>query len=138
VNANVQTVLVLRDTVVPELMLVTLLIGGVVVWNYHRHRSGGSAVGCSTKGGDFSWSPVGTFRGHQWGPQLATSGYFLMATDKSDVDLLVEFLIPLSLLTRIGLINDLESELGVLVDVSTPTGLKKRCRSAVLAESRAL
>ena len=33
------------------------------------------------KGGDFSWPPVGTFHGHQWGPQLATSGYFLMATD---------------------------------------------------------
>ena len=33
------------------------------------------------KGGDFSWPPVGTFRGHQRGPQLATSGYFLMATD---------------------------------------------------------
>jgi hypothetical protein len=33
------------------------------------------------KGGDFSWPPVGTFRGHQWGPQLATSEYFLMATD---------------------------------------------------------
>jgi hypothetical protein len=35
------------------------------------------------KGGDFSWPPVGTFRGHQWGPQLATSEYFLMATDRS-------------------------------------------------------
>ena len=59
-------------------------------------------------------------------------------TPGSDVDLLVEFLPPLSLLTRVGLIEDLESELGVSVDVSTPTGLKKRCRSAVLAESRAL
>ena len=36
------------------------------------------------KGGDFSWPPVGTFRGHQRGPQLATSGYFLMATDIGD------------------------------------------------------
>ena len=36
------------------------------------------------KGGDFSWPPVGTFRGHQWGPQLATSEYFLMATDIFD------------------------------------------------------
>src|SRR5665213_2522165 len=50
-------------------------------WNHHRHRSGGTAVGYSMKGGDFSWPPVGTFRGHQWRPQLATSGYFLMATD---------------------------------------------------------
>jgi hypothetical protein len=33
------------------------------------------------KGGDFSWPPVGTFRGHQRRPQLATGGYFLMATD---------------------------------------------------------
>jgi uncharacterized protein len=56
----------------------------------------------------------------------------------SDVDLLVEFLPPLSLLTRVGLIEDLKSELGVSVDVSTPAGLKKRYRSAVLAESRAL
>ena len=37
------------------------------------------------KGGDFSWPPVGTFRGHQRGPQLATSGYFLMATDTSSL-----------------------------------------------------
>ncbi|MHB2029485.1 MAG: hypothetical protein ACYCPT_11795, partial [Acidimicrobiales bacterium] len=37
--------------------------------------------GYSMKGGDFSWPPVGTFRGHQRGPQLATSRYFLMATD---------------------------------------------------------
>jgi hypothetical protein len=59
-------------------------------------------------------------------------------TPESDVDLLVEFLPPLSLLTRVGLIDDLESELGVSVDVSTPAGLKKRCRSAVLAESRVL
>ncbi|MHB2029831.1 MAG: LLM class flavin-dependent oxidoreductase, partial [Acidimicrobiales bacterium] len=41
----------------------------------------GTAVGYSMKGGDFSWPPVGTFRGHQRGPQLATSRYFLMATD---------------------------------------------------------
>jgi len=59
-------------------------------------------------------------------------------TPNADVDLLVEFLPPLSMLTRVGLIDDLESELGVSVDVSTPAGLKKRCRSAVLAESRAL
>jgi len=42
------------------------------------------------KGGDFSWPPVGTFRGHQRRPQLATSGYFLMATDKPDKSLKVE------------------------------------------------
>jgi hypothetical protein len=59
-------------------------------------------------------------------------------TPDSDIDLLVEFLPPLNLLTRIGLIDDLENELGVSVDVSTPTGLKKRCRSAILAESRVL
>jgi hypothetical protein len=33
------------------------------------------------RGGDFSWPPVGTFRGHQWTLQLANSGDFLMATD---------------------------------------------------------
>jgi predicted nucleotidyltransferase len=59
-------------------------------------------------------------------------------TPESDIDLLVEFLPPLNLLTRIGLINDLEAELGVTVDVSTPTGLKKRCCNAILAESRVL
>lgn len=59
-------------------------------------------------------------------------------TPDSDIDLLVEFLPPLNLLTRIGLIDDLETELGVSVDVSTPAGLKKRCRSAILAESRVL
>jgi predicted nucleotidyltransferase len=59
-------------------------------------------------------------------------------TPDSDIDLLVEFLPPLNLLTRIGLIDDLEIELGVPVDVSTPGGLKKRCRNAILAESRVL
>ena len=59
-------------------------------------------------------------------------------TPDSDIDLLVEFLPPLNLLTRIGLIDDLENELGVSVDVSTPTGLKQRCRSEILAESRVL
>ena len=59
-------------------------------------------------------------------------------TPESDIDFLVEFLPPLNLLTRIGLIDDLEIELGVSVDVSTPTGLKKRCRSEILAESRVL
>ena len=59
-------------------------------------------------------------------------------TPDSDIDFLVEFLPPLNLLTRIGLIDDLEAELGVSVDVSTPAGLKKRCRSEILAESRVL
>jgi predicted nucleotidyltransferase len=59
-------------------------------------------------------------------------------TPESDVDFLVEFLPPFSLLSRVGLIDDLESELGVSVDVSTPAGLKKRCRGAVLEESRVL
>ena len=59
-------------------------------------------------------------------------------TPDSDIDLLVGFLPPLNLLTRIGLINGLENELGVSVDVSTPEGLKQRCRGAILAESRAL
>lgn len=59
-------------------------------------------------------------------------------TPDSDIDFLVEFLPPLNLLTRIGLIDDLEAELGVSVDVSTPAGLKKRCRSEILEESRVL
>ena len=59
-------------------------------------------------------------------------------TSASDIDFLVEFLPPFNLLTRVGLIVELENELGVSVDVSTPTGLKQRCRSAILAESRVL
>ena len=59
-------------------------------------------------------------------------------TSDSDIDLLVDFLPPLNLLTRVGLIDELENKLGVSVDVSTPTGLKKRCRSAILTESRVL
>lgn len=59
-------------------------------------------------------------------------------TSNSDIDFLVEFLPPLNLLTRVDLIDELANELGVSVDVSTPNGLKKRCRSAILAESRVL
>ena len=56
----------------------------MVAWlfrNHHRHRPGGTSLGCSIRGGEFPRPPVDTFRGHQWIPQLATSGYFLMATD---------------------------------------------------------
>ena len=35
----------------------------------------------SVRGGDFSWPQAGTSAGHHWGPHLATSGDFLMATD---------------------------------------------------------
>jgi predicted nucleotidyltransferase len=59
-------------------------------------------------------------------------------TPDSGIDLLVEFLPPLNLLTRVGLVDDLEAELGVSVDVRAPAGLKKRCRNAILAESRVL
>src|SRR3954447_4738445 len=38
-------------------------------------------VDASATNGDFRWPPAGTSRGHQRGPQLATSGDFLMATD---------------------------------------------------------
>ena len=38
-------------------------------------------VDASARNGDFRWPPAGTSRGHQRGPQLATSGDFLMATD---------------------------------------------------------
>ena len=36
----------------------------------------------SVRGGDFSWPQAGTSAGHHWGPHLATSGDFFMATDK--------------------------------------------------------
>ena len=42
---------------------------------------GASWVDPSVRGGDFSWPKAGTFRGHQWGPQLAITGDFFMATD---------------------------------------------------------
>src|SRR5580658_85081 len=51
------------------------------VWNRNRLRPWGTSSGCSVRGGDFSWPPVGTFHGHQRGPHVATSGDFLMATD---------------------------------------------------------
>src|SRR3954447_21680748 len=38
-------------------------------------------VDASARNGDFRWPPAETSRGHQRGPQLATSGDFLMATD---------------------------------------------------------
>ena len=50
------------------------------------------------KGGDFSWPPMGTFRGHQRGPQLATSGYFLMATDTLRALHCAKFVVALGLM----------------------------------------
>ena len=44
---------------------------------------GASLVDPSVRGGDFSWPKVGTFHGHQRGPQLAIIGDFFMATDTS-------------------------------------------------------
>src|SRR5205823_4100159 len=38
-------------------------------------------VDASVRGGDFHWPTARTFRGHQRGPHLATSGDFFMATD---------------------------------------------------------
>jgi hypothetical protein len=49
----------------------------------HVLTGGGLPSWHSVRGGDFSWPPVGTFRGHQRGPHLATRGDFLMATDSA-------------------------------------------------------
>jgi hypothetical protein len=37
----------------------------------------------SVRGGDFSWPQAGASPGHHWGPHLATSGDFFMATDRA-------------------------------------------------------
>ena len=54
------------------------------------------------RGGYFWWPKTGTSRGHQWVHQLATSGYFFMATDKR-----------LDVVTRsvlIGILHECEAE----------------------------
>lgn len=57
------------------------------------------------------------------------------ARDDSDVDLLVEFSIPVGLFQFIGLQQRLESLLGGKVDLGTPRSLKPRIRDEVLQEA---
>lgn len=60
------------------------------------------------------------------------------ATDKSDVDFLVDMQSGRSLLDVAGLMIDLEKLLGRKVDVVTSNGLKKSLKEDVLKEARAL
>lgn len=55
-----------------------------------------------------------------------------------DVDFLVEFAPDRSLLDHGGLLNDLESLLGVPVDVVSERGLRPRFRARVLQEAQPL
>ena len=60
------------------------------------------------------------------------------ATEKSDVDFLVDMQPGRSLLDVAGLWIDLEKLLGCKVDVVTTKGLKKSIKEDVLSEARAL
>ena len=57
------------------------------------------------------------------------------ATDKSDVDLLVEFHRPIGYFGFFELQDDLTRLLGAQVDLGTPASLKQRFRTRVLAEA---
>ncbi len=57
------------------------------------------------------------------------------ADERSDVDFLVDLQPGRSLIDLGGLAVDLESLLGVRVDVATPAGLKPRIRARVLEEA---
>ena len=57
-------------------------------------------------------------------------------TELSDLDLLVEVPKGTTLLDMVGLQQELESALGLKVDVVTPFDLPERVRARVLAEAR--
>ncbi len=57
-------------------------------------------------------------------------------TEQSDLDLLVEAPKGMTLLDMAGLQQELESALGLKVDVVTPFDLPERIRARVLAEAR--
>ena len=59
-------------------------------------------------------------------------------TENSDLDLLVDLGENLSPWFPVGLINELESFLGIKVDVVTVNGLKKRIKESVLREAKTL
>ena len=60
------------------------------------------------------------------------------ADENSDLDLLVDLDKNLSPWFPVGLINELESFLGIKVDVVTVNGLKNRIKEAVLREAKPL
>ncbi len=59
-------------------------------------------------------------------------------TPESDVDLLVEFSRPKSLLALVGLEQEFEAALGRKVDLLTPAALSPYLREQVLAEARVI
>lgn len=59
-------------------------------------------------------------------------------TPGSDIDLLVEFSAPKSLLDLVGLEQELEDALGRDVDLLTPASLSPYLRDRILAEARVL
>ncbi len=60
------------------------------------------------------------------------------ADENSDLDLLVDLGGNLSPWFPVGLINELESFLGIKVDIVTVNGLKKRIKESVLREAKTL
>ena len=59
-------------------------------------------------------------------------------SDSSDLDLLVEMRPGTTLLDMVGLQQELESALGISVDVLTPNDLPERVRRRVFQEARPL
>jgi predicted nucleotidyltransferase len=57
------------------------------------------------------------------------------ATEKSDIDLLLELRQPMSMLKLVHMERDLENALGKKVDLRTPMSLSKYFRSDVLKEA---
>lgn len=60
------------------------------------------------------------------------------ADSESDLDILVEFLPGSTLLSQSTMIRELESLLGIRVDVVSDQGLRERIRDRVLREAVAL
>jgi predicted nucleotidyltransferase len=60
------------------------------------------------------------------------------ADSESDLDILVEFLPGSTLLSQSAMIRELESLLGMKVDVVSDQGLRERIRDRVLREAVAL
>ena len=56
------------------------------------------------------------------------------ATDKSDIDILIEFTSDMDLFKMVDLSNYLETNLGKKVDISNAKKLKKQLRQSILSE----
>ena len=58
--------------------------------------------------------------------------------EKSDIDLLVDFLPGATLLDQIGLVQELSEKLDRKVDIVSARGLNKHLKRKILAEARSL